>query len=205
MGGVWTKILTVTKDGSGTGTVASGPLGINCGSDCAEPYASDTAVTLSATPDGSSVFTGWLGACTGTEPCNLNVIGPVSVSATFAPSSVVPLKIDIDGNNAYDALTDGLILIRYLFGLTGTALTNNALGTGATRIDPALVLGHLNDIKPIFDVDGNGQADALTDGLILIRYLFGLRGPPLTAGALGPDAMRTDPASVAAYIQLLLP
>jgi len=35
------------------------------------------------------------------------------------------------------------------------------------------------------DVDGNGGYDALTDGLLLLRYMFGIRGNALVAGAIG--------------------
>ncbi|MEO7762686.1 MAG: hypothetical protein ABIS68_12335, partial [Casimicrobiaceae bacterium] len=52
--------------------------------------------------------------------------------------------------------------------------------------------------------DGNGEADAFSDGLILIRYLFGLRGPALTAGILGPGATRTA-AQIESYISLIRP
>jgi alpha-tubulin suppressor-like RCC1 family protein len=51
--------LTVTKTGSGT--VTSSPAGIDCGSDCSEDYVESTAVTLTATPDAGSIFTGWSG------------------------------------------------------------------------------------------------------------------------------------------------
>ena len=34
------------------------------------------------------------------------------------------------------------------------------------------------------DIDGNGEVDALTDGLMLLRYLFNLRGDSLIAGAV---------------------
>ena len=34
---------------------------------------------------------------------------------------------DIDGNNSINALTDGLMLLRAMFGLTGTAVTNGAV------------------------------------------------------------------------------
>jgi hypothetical protein len=50
------------------------------------------------------------------------------------------------------------------------------------------------------DVDGNGQVSATTDGLLVARYLLGIRGAALTAGALAPDAARTAPADVEAYI-----
>jgi hypothetical protein len=51
--------LTVSKAGTGSGTVTSTPVGINCGSDCSEPYPSGTSVTLSATPVEGSTFAGW--------------------------------------------------------------------------------------------------------------------------------------------------
>jgi YD repeat-containing protein len=53
--------LTVSKDGSGTGTVTSSPTGIDCGSDCAENYDVNAQVTLTATPDAGSSFSGWSG------------------------------------------------------------------------------------------------------------------------------------------------
>jgi len=40
------------------------------------------------------------------------------------------------------------------------------------------------------DIDGNGNADALSDGIILLRYLFGVRGEALTQDVLGPNATR---------------
>src|SRR3989475_383503 len=53
--------LTVNKAGLGSGTVTSSPPGINCGTDCSEPYPSGTVVTLTATPALLNVFTGWDG------------------------------------------------------------------------------------------------------------------------------------------------
>ena len=40
-------------------------------------------------------------------------------------------------------------------------------------------------ITAALDVDGNGQVDAATDGLLILRYLLGIRGSALIAGALG--------------------
>ena len=53
--------LTVTKGGSGDGTVTSNPTGINCGSDCTEVFDSGTSVTLTATADPGSSFAGFSG------------------------------------------------------------------------------------------------------------------------------------------------
>ena len=76
--------LTVTKAGTGSGTVASNPAGINCGADCSEAYNQGTSVTLTATPDSGSMFTGWSGACAGTGNCTVNMTSDKAATATFA-------------------------------------------------------------------------------------------------------------------------
>ena len=55
-----------------------------------------------------------------------------------------------------------------------------------------------------FDVDADGEVKALTDGLIIIRYLFGFTGDSLTTGAIGADAKRSDPAQVKAYLDQVI-
>jgi hypothetical protein len=197
--------LTVSLFGSGSGTVVSNPAGIACPGDCTETYGSATSVALTAAADAGSVFTGWLGACSGAAACQAAVAAPTSVSATFALTSHGPFTGDLDGNGAYDALTDGLLVLRARFGLTGPPLTTAATATDATRTDPAAIIGYLQDVRPMLDIDGNGDVDALTDGLILIRYLFGLRGNALIAGAIGSGATRTTAAEVEAYVQTVLP
>ena len=57
----------------------------------------------------------------------------------------------------------------------------------------------------VFDVDGNGKTEALTDGLLGLRYLFGLRGAELVRGAVGNDAARTSAAAIESYIASLMP
>jgi hypothetical protein len=57
--------LTVTKIGSGNGTVASSVPGIDCGGTCNNAYPHNTQVTLTATPDADSNFVGWTGDCLG--------------------------------------------------------------------------------------------------------------------------------------------
>ncbi|MHA2620842.1 MAG: InlB B-repeat-containing protein [bacterium JZ-2024 1] len=76
--------LTVTKSGNGGGTVISSPAGINCGPTCSATYDQGTVVTLSATPDSTSTFSGWSGGgCTGTGSCQVTMNSSLSVTATF--------------------------------------------------------------------------------------------------------------------------
>ena len=51
--------LTVSKPGTGGGTVTSTDGGINCGSTCSGPYYDEQPVTLTAAPQAGSLFTGW--------------------------------------------------------------------------------------------------------------------------------------------------
>lgn len=77
--------LTVTKNGTGSGTISSSPSGIDCGAVCSRMYASDTVVSLTATGSPDSTFVGWGGACTGEDPnsCSVTLTGAQSVTATF--------------------------------------------------------------------------------------------------------------------------
>ena len=75
-------VLDVTKTGTGGGTVMSSPSGINCGTDCNEPYDQGTSVTLTANPNGTSTFGGWGGACSGMT-CTVMMNASKSVTATF--------------------------------------------------------------------------------------------------------------------------
>ncbi|QQR74527.1 MAG: alpha/beta hydrolase [Holophagales bacterium] len=77
-------ILTVTTAGPGAGNVTSAPVGVDCGADCNETYRFGTEVTLTATPSASSTFTGWSGACTGVDPCQVTMDAARAVTATFA-------------------------------------------------------------------------------------------------------------------------
>jgi hypothetical protein len=81
--------LTVAKAGAGTGSVTGS--GINCGIDCSEFVPSGTSVTLAAAPAAGATFTGWSGACGGTEACTITVSANTTVGATFesAPGAAI--------------------------------------------------------------------------------------------------------------------
>jgi uncharacterized repeat protein (TIGR02543 family) len=83
--GASTFALSVTRAGTGTGTVTSSPSGINCGTTCSANYATATSVTLTAAPASGSTFAGWSGACTGSS-CVLSMTAARSVTATFNTS-----------------------------------------------------------------------------------------------------------------------
>jgi alpha-tubulin suppressor-like RCC1 family protein len=62
-----------------------------------------------------------------------------------------------------------------------------------------------NVTSAVLDIDANGIFDALTDGLILLRYAFGLRGQSLIDDVISEDAMRNNASDIETYIETLLP
>ena len=105
--------------------------------------------------------------------------------------------IDLDGETA--ALTDGLLVLRRLFGFSGATLTEGAVTSSATRSDADTIASYLDTNKGHFDIDGDGSTEALTDGLLLLRYLFGFGGATLIEGAVGTDATRTTADEIKTY------
>jgi len=89
--------LTVTKAGTGTGSVTSDVAGIACGDDCTEDIYRTTVVTLTAAPDVSSNFTGWTGACTGTGTCTVTMDEAKNVEAGFGIKTFT-LTVNKTGN-----------------------------------------------------------------------------------------------------------
>jgi PKD repeat protein len=79
-------MLTVSKQGTGSGQVSSSPHGITCGAGCQASFDTGAVVTLTATPDPGSVFAGWSGDCSGTVSCQVTISQARSVTATFAPN-----------------------------------------------------------------------------------------------------------------------
>lgn len=198
--------LTVSKFGSGSGSVTSQDGGIACGATCTASYVNGSDILLTATPVAGSVFTGWLGPCSGTgSTCTVPISGAATVSATFALSTIGTRILDIDASTSYLAASDGTLILRYILGMRGATLTNGVvLGAAATRTGDPEMSAYLLDILPLLDVDGNGKVDALTDGLMIMRKLLGQTGTAITANALGAGATRNT-AEIEAYIQTLKP
>lgn len=114
--------------------------------------------------------------------------------------------LDVDDNGTADALTDGLLILRYQFGFRGQTLINGVVATNAGRTTVAALEGQLALLNGAdLDVDGNGASDALTDGLLILRYQFGFRGETLISGVVATDATRTTSQAIEAYLASLLP
>ncbi len=259
--------LTVNKAGAGAGSVGSEPLGITCGADCSESYATGTTVTLVALPETGSVFAGWSGgsgsaSCTGRGNCFVAVSAASSITATFVPRQIT-YNIVLEGiqevpRRATPAIGSGTVVVntadRTLTynvsygGLLGTVTVahfhgpaNRDAGAGVKiditaspnsgtvtylEADEADILagrwyynlhsttfpagelrGQLDNQGAAcgLDIDVDGNALAMNDGLMMLRYMMGLRGVQLVNGVLNPPAsLRADPAVLETVIARMI-
>ena len=57
-----------------------------------------------------------------------------------------PVLLDIDGDGVVAPLTDGLLVLRFLFGFDGAVLTTGAVGAGCTRCDSEVIVSYLKSL-----------------------------------------------------------
>ena len=133
------------------------------------------------------------------EARKLAVISLLTVGISWF-SNAENFDLDIDSDGQTGALTDGLLILRHLFGFSGSTLTDGAVALGASRSSPEAVREYLQVNAAELDIDGDSETDALTDGLLILRYLFGFRGDTLVSAALSGSASRSVPNDIESYL-----
>jgi len=114
-------------------------------------------------------------------------------------------NLDIDGNGVEDALTDGLLVMGYLYGFRNMPLIDNAIGPYAVRTKAEEIEPLIKGMYELFDIDGDGTVNALADGLLLVRYLFGFRDYELVYDLITPNCTRCNADDIIDYIRKIKP
>jgi hypothetical protein len=127
---------TLTVQRTGNGTVTSSPGGITCGTGgtaCSAIFNKDSSVTLTATADSGSIFTGWSGGgCSGTGTCVVSLTNDTTVTATFTTATTLI-------NENFDSVTPTALPS----GWSSSIITSNgAWATHAGTVHPASIAAH---------------------------------------------------------------
>jgi hypothetical protein len=85
-------LYTLNIGVSGSGHVVGSVGGIDCPSSCSQRFREKTFVRLGAVPAEGWVFTGWSGACSGTDACMVTMDSAKTVTATFVPTYVLTVS-----------------------------------------------------------------------------------------------------------------
>ena len=211
--------ITVTKSGTGGGTVTSAPAGVDCGGTCSANFDDGTAVTLTATAAGGSVFAVWGGACSGnaatatvtmsaartcTATFNL-AAGPVSFSLAVAKSgtgsgsvSSMPAGIDC-GATCNATFVDGTVVTLTAsaapgstFAGWGGACSGAAAAVAVTMSAARGCTVNFNGILSTTQMGGARQGATLA----LAGTVTTLAGTPINQNGTGPAASFSGPGTL---------
>jgi hypothetical protein len=188
--------LTVARAGTGSGTVASTPAGINCGSACSASYASGAAVTLTAAPAADSVFAGWSGGgCSGTGACTVTVSAATTVTATFTLKSF-DLTVGITGTGSGSVYSNPAGIECHPSTPTTTASfpSGTVVTLTATPYSNTVFVGWTGG-----GCSGTGPCTVTVSQALSVTAAFTLKTFPLTVGlaGTGSGSVSSAPAGIA--------
>jgi hypothetical protein len=180
--------VSVTRNGSGGGTVTSQPAGIDCGVVCTASFPVGNSVTLTAVAVSGSAFTGWSGGCSGAgNTCTMtsggangagatNVVATFSATACASPPPSTPAWPSL--SEFFTTMSSQTIASSYTARYISAPFTADLSGDGN---DDLVVLGlsypssgdPMNVPQPgrIFLGDGNGNFAAAPSDLFPVTTL----------------------------------
>ena len=123
--------LTVSRTGTGMGTVTSSVGGINCGTSCGAEFAQGTVVKLTPAPASASVFSGWNGDADCTD-------GSVTINGSKTCTAVFTRQI-VSNVGLYRPSTGAWYLIANATGLWQDCNVDRCVGSFGADTDLPLL------------------------------------------------------------------
>ena len=186
------RALALTVAGTGGGTVTSEPPGLSCSASCSHGFPQGSTITLTATPDATSVFTGWsgTGGCTGTASCVLTmttVTADRAATATFQPAQTLTVTPAGSGGGTVTSDLSGINC--------GTACSANYLpGTVVTLSAAADVNSNFANWSG--DCTGTGTCVVTLDQARNVTATFTLVQRTLTVSVIGQGTVTDTPGPI---------
>lgn len=155
-----------------------------------------------AVPPSSATFFGGDDSAVDASGGALNSFFEVDSSISDAFPQGFEFSLDFDGDHRAQSLSDGILLTRFLAGFTGESLVAGAVNATGTRTDAAEIVALLSPIREtVLDIDGDGRTSALTDGILMMRYLAGFTGDALIADAVNLEGVRTTVPQIQEWLK----
>ena len=130
------------------------------------------------------------------------VSAEIDQSYNFQAIRYVPSPLDVDYDGESDTTTDGALIAQWLFGVLGSGPAASVVEPPCVRCTLDAIEAHLASIDGLLDVDGNGDARPLTDGILLLRWLSDFHGEALVDGAVDLEhCTRCDAPAIEAYLE----
>ncbi len=126
-----------------------------------------------------------------------NVAGTLVAATVTGVGATSSCLLDVDGDGARMSMTDGILILRRMLGVTGEPLTNDVTHACVPRT-AAGIAASMN--LAAYDIDGDGQILPHTDGLLILRSLLGFTGDSLILNAVGVNASRRTSNEIGAYL-----
>jgi hypothetical protein len=143
------------------------------------------------------------------QPYNCSIFATNSAGSgtAVAGSATAFASLNIDGSTAtvYDAATDGVMILRYMTGIRGDAISDGVIGATATR-NAAQIATYLDNIKRQFDIDGDGAVNPATDGALIVRHMRGMSlSSSYIMNVFNPTGLRGNEDDITSYLARMMP
>ncbi|HBG07989.1 MAG: hypothetical protein A2075_11045 [Geobacteraceae bacterium GWC2_58_44] len=191
-------LLTTALIGTGKGALNSIPSGVVCSSgSCTTYVATPDPITLIATPDSNSVFSGWSGACSNpTGNCTVTMNISRSVSALF--SSTLPVKVLGSPDRHYEDVSKAFAS---LTGVSATILAKRSFLKEDTLLDRAVAVKLKGGYDDTF---GAVTGNTMLTGKLLVR-LGSLRVNDIVIASSSSPVVSSTPADAAIGVSAATP
>jgi plastocyanin len=143
-----------------------------------------------------------------------------SINWVFPTPSALAVSVNVGETVTWNGVLSShpLLQTNSSFSVAGATLQSNTGGSFAKTFNTAgtyyfacefhsssmrttvTVCGPPPAVTALFDIDGNGEVTAATDGLLILRYLLGFRGDALIANAIGTCPGRADAMAIEGYL-----
>jgi DNA-binding beta-propeller fold protein YncE len=164
------------------------------GGGCGNGLALDEPFSVAVSPDLRSVFAASLESSAVAVFDRTTTVGTFAGALSQKSGEAACVGIDETVCTDFDLATVSLGVAVSPDGRNVYAITRT--GNGAITV--------LTRFVPAYDIDGDGEIDPLTDGLLQLRWQFGFTGATLVADAVDlANCTRCDAAAIEPYLEAL--